>query len=70
MKPMEYIILLISVLLLQACGNKDNGWDASGTFESTEITVSCEASGKIMQLEVQEGMLVEDTQLLGYVDTV
>jgi HlyD family secretion protein len=57
-------------MLFYSCGNKDNVYDASGTFESTEITVSSEAGGKIMQLDVQEGMKVENTQLLGYVDTV
>jgi HlyD family secretion protein len=70
MRAMKHIILLISVLLLQACENKDNGYDASGTFESAEITVSSEASGKIMQLDIQEGMQVESAQLLGYVDSV
>jgi HlyD family secretion protein len=70
MRSMKYIIPVISLLILQGCGKKDNGYDASGTFESTEITVSGESSGKIMQLEVLEGMLVEKSQLLGYVDTV
>jgi HlyD family secretion protein len=70
MKSMKYIIPVISTMLLYSCGNKDNGYDASGTFESTEITVSSEAGGKIMQLDVQEGMQVEPAQLLGYVDTV
>jgi len=70
MKSLKYIIPVISVLFLQSCGNKDNGYDASGTFESAEITVSSEASGKIMQLDIQEGMQVESAQLLGYVDSV
>jgi HlyD family secretion protein len=70
MKSMKYIIPIISMLFAQACGNKGNEYDASGTFEATEITVSGEASGKIMQLDIQEGMQVENAQLLGYVDSV
>jgi len=44
--------------------------DASGTFESTEIIVSSEANGKIMQFNAQEGQNLVAGQILGYIDTV
>lgn len=59
-------------LLLPLCfscnGNKDT-FDATGAFESTEILVSSEANGKIMELRVEEGDRLEAGALLGYVDS-
>ena len=55
-------IVPVSVLALGltvSCKDADGGNDASGTFEATEVTVSAEASGRIMSLDVYEGgMLV------------
>ena len=44
------IFISLCSLLWTACGNTDNDFDASGTFEATEILVSSEANGKIMEL--------------------
>ena len=41
----------IGCLLLTACGNNEQDFDASGTFEATEVIVSAEANGKIMLLQ-------------------
>ena len=43
------IFISLCSLLWTACGNTDNDFDASGTFEATEILVSSEANGKIME---------------------
>ena len=56
--------------ILTSCGKSDSDMDASGTFESTEIIVSSEASGKILQFDVQEGQNLLAGQKLGYIDTV
>lgn len=58
------------ILLLAACGRGKGDYDASGVFETTEIIVSAEASGKIMQLNLEEGQQVEAGNSLGYIDTV
>jgi hypothetical protein len=53
---MRHLILIsLCSLLWTACGNTDNDFDASGTFEATEILVSSEANGKIMELNIEEG---------------
>lgn len=49
------IFISLCSLLWTACGNTDNDFDASGTFEATEILVSSEANGKIMELNIEEG---------------
>ena len=41
--------------LTASCKDAEGGNDASGTFEATEVTVSAEASGRIMSLDVYEG---------------
>ncbi len=42
-------------MMFAACGNGVPDYDATGTFEATEVTVSAEASGKLLRLEVEEG---------------
>ena len=56
-------------LLLTACGTNDYDFDASGTFEATEIIVSSEANGKIMQLNIQEGDQLQAGTEVGYIDS-
>ena len=56
-------------LLWTACGNTDNDFDASGTFEATDILVSSEANGKIMELNIEEGDRLDAGAIVGYVDS-
>lgn len=62
-------LLLLSKLLLLSCGNNDNEYDASGTFEATETIVSAEANGKILALNMNEGDLLKIGQQIGYIDS-
>ncbi|WP_233547641.1 HlyD family efflux transporter periplasmic adaptor subunit [Parabacteroides sp. AF17-28] len=57
------------MLALSACGGNGNTFDATGAFESTEVIVSSEANGKIMELNLQEGDRLEAGAVLGYVDS-
>lgn len=67
---MKQVILLNFVLLfLAACNRGDGDFDATGTFEATEILVSSEANGKIMELNVEEGDRLDAGALVGYVDS-
>ncbi len=64
--------LICTLLILTACNkNKNkNNYDASGTFEATEIIISSETSGRIMEFNMQEGDLLHQGQELGYIDTI
>ncbi len=65
-----WIPLVCSLILLNtSCRRNANEYDASGTFEATEVIVSSEANGKITQFNVEEGSTVKAGQVLGCIDT-
>ncbi|WP_439585131.1 HlyD family secretion protein [Dyadobacter bucti] len=64
------LFLIIMAISLAACKNKDNVYDASGTFEAVETIVSAEATGRIMALNIEEGQLLKVGQNVGYIDSV
>ena len=62
--------LFFALIMLTSCGNKQNAFDATGTFEATEVTVSSEASGKVLSFGVIEGQEVVSGKQIGVIDTV
>lgn len=70
MKKVLWIGLGVAGMMLASCGGNDLEFDASGIFESTEVVVSSEASGKILSLEVEEGDVLDAGQLVGSVDSL
>lgn len=69
MKRVSSYILITALFLLSACNRGNDNFDATGTFEATEILVSSEANGKIMELNIEEGDRLDAGALLGYVDS-
>jgi len=63
-------IFPLLLIIFFGCGNGNGKFDASGTFESEEIIVSSEAMGKLVMLNVEEGMQLKQNQLVGVVDTL
>lgn len=63
------IAIAAFTLLVSACDNKEKEFDATGIFEATEVTVSAEATGRLMTFDVSEGKLVETHQQVGLIDT-
>lgn len=62
-------MLFLAVLLPVACSNNKTDYDASGIFESTEVIVSSQVSGQLMEFTVTEGQQLQAHSYLGYVDT-
>ena len=56
-------------LLLASCGNK-NDFDATGTFEATEVVVSAESTGRILYFDIEEGDTLSAGRQVGAIDTV
>ena len=51
------------------CGGGDDGYDASGVFEATEVVVSAMGAGEILWLDAAEGATLEAGQAVGQIDT-
>jgi Multidrug resistance efflux pump len=68
---MKTTLTLISLIVLfAACKSKDAAADAYGNFESTEIIVSAEASGRLLSFDVEEGAVLQANALVGGIDSV
>ncbi len=67
MKTLHYLPL--AGLLLTACADEPQ-FDATGTFEATEVTLSSEVAGRLLTLVPEEGDIVQAGQTLAQVDTV
>jgi len=64
------ILLIILFLIISSCSNDDDRSDAYGNFEATEIIVSAEATGKLLEFNVEEGQTIDEGEIIGYIDTV
>lgn len=53
---------------LCACSSEEN-YDATGTFEATEVTISAESTGKIISMSAEEGKTVQMGEILGEIDS-
>ena len=70
MKSRNLLGLCSLLALFSACGNGVPKYDATGTFETTEVLVSAEASGRLLYFDIEEGMLLKAGEEVGVVDTV
>jgi HlyD family secretion protein len=65
----NFFVSLLVLALVQACGNKKEVYDASGSFEADEVVVSSELGGQLIQLKVEEGDTLNKGQIVGVVDS-
>ena len=57
-------------LMLNACGNKEKEYDATGVFEATETVVCAEQNGSLTTFDVEEGDRLEQGREVALIDTV
>lgn len=69
MKMKKIIFLAFPMLFGVACNNSEKAYDATGIFEATEITVSAQASGEVLQLDITEGQSLEAGAQVGQIDS-
>src|SRR5579859_4095760 len=69
MKKMPFKFAAVT-LFVASCSSGSTDFDATGNFETDELIISAEASGKIMSLSVQEGESLKANQVVGFVDTI
>jgi len=53
---------------IAACNNNGPAFDASGTFETDEVIVSSELTGKILSFKVEEGLSIPKDSVIGTID--
>lgn len=63
------ICLLCLSSLAVSCKKNGDSADASGVFETTETIISAEANGKILELNIQEGDVIQKGSAVGYIDS-
>ena len=68
MKAVRWIIAA-GLAVLASCGSNEKEYDATGTFEATEVTVAAEQSGALMEFDVNEGDEITLGKEIGLVDT-
>ncbi|MDD4970140.1 MAG: HlyD family efflux transporter periplasmic adaptor subunit [Paludibacter sp.] len=67
----KYTFLSIAIpTFLTSCGVSKDNYDASGTFETTEVLVSAEGSGKILSFDVREGQVLAANEVVGTIDSM
>jgi HlyD family secretion protein len=69
MKSYSLLLLTIPFVILLSCNKNKGDYDATGSFEATEIIVSSQANGKILSLDVTEGDQLEQGKVVGIVDS-
>ena len=66
---LAFLHFTIFTLFLVSCGNNEKEYDATGTFEATEVTVAAEQSGALMLFDINEGDEVALGKEVGLIDT-
>ncbi len=64
------ILLFVLLLSFTSCVGSKSGYDATGTFEGTEIIVSSEVAGTVLEFNVTEGSKLNKGEIVGAIDSV
>jgi len=71
MKTINKILgIVIIVSIFTSCKKGNERADGYGNFEATEITISAENNGKLLQFNVNEGQTLAKETFVGYIDTI
>lgn len=65
----KIMTIAVAAIVLTACENKEKEYDATGTFEATEVTVAAEQNGALMMFDVNEGDEIALGKEVGLIDT-
>ncbi len=61
---------LLFLAQITACENGKELSDAYGNFEAEDVLISAEGNGKLMKLDIEEGVSLKEGQIVGLVDTM
>ena len=69
LKFIRTLVLLALPFIVVSCNRNGDRADAYGNFEVEEITISAQASGELLQFDVEEGTQLKANQLVGVIDS-
>lgn len=61
--------IITAVILLAGCRNGSEEADAFGNFEATEVIISAETGGRILNFAVSEGTAISEGEEIALIDT-
>lgn len=64
------VLIFFTIALLVGCSSNNKEFDATGTFESTEVDVSSEVMGQILNFDANEGKEVKAGEIIGTIDSI
>ena len=67
---MRTLLISTFILILAACSNNETKPDAFGNFETDEVIVSSETTGRILMTAFEEGAKVSKGAVMDIIDTV
>ena len=66
---MKRVIYILAAIVAVSCSNEAD-YDAQGTFEATEVVISAEATGRILNFDIREGEEIEANSVVGAIDSL
>ena len=69
MKLFKLFTTISILILLNSCNKGVGDYDATGSFEATEVIVSSQANGRILEFNMNEGDLLQKEQIVGFIDS-
>lgn len=66
---MKNILIILTAFLFVSCSSSDGKFDAQGVFESEEVMVASEVSGKLLSFDINEGDSLSTNQVIAHIDS-
>ena len=66
---MKRVIYILAAIIAVSCSNEAD-YDAQGTFEATEVVISAEGTGRILNFDIVEGEAIESNSTVGAIDSL
>lgn len=67
-RSLPLLTAVLIAILFASCRNNGLEYDASGTFESTDVVVSAEVAGRILSFSAREGDTISKGQIVARID--
>lgn len=66
----KFIYIILLSVIFGGCAGNDDASDAYGNFEATEVMISAETGGRLIEMNAEEGLRLTEGEIAGQVDTL